>query len=113
LLARWDKGYKDPWLIVTDLPVRRADVAWYGLRAWIECGKKDAKRGGWQWQQTKMRDPGRAERLWLAMAVATLWVVSVGCQAELTQPRRCAGHSAGAAYRPPACATGSGAEPCA
>ena len=29
-----------------------------------------------------MSDPRRAERLWLAMAVATLWVVSVGCQAE-------------------------------
>jgi Transposase DDE domain len=86
LLARWDQGYKDPWLIVTDLPAQRADVAWYALRAWIECGKKDAKRGGWHWEQTKMTDPRRAERLWLAMAVATLWVVSIGCQAEVTQP---------------------------
>jgi Transposase DDE domain len=88
LLARWDRGYKDPWLILTDLPAAQADVAWYGLRAWIECGFKDAKRGGWHWEQTKMRDPRRAERLWLAMAVATLWVVSVGCQAEATQPVR-------------------------
>ena len=86
LLARWDKGYKDPWLIVTDLPVRCADVAWYGMRAWIECGFKDAKRGGWHWEQTKMRDPRRAERLWLAMAIATLWTVSVGCQAEVALP---------------------------
>lgn len=88
LLARWDRGYSDPWLIVTDLPAKQADVAWYGLRAWIECGFKDAKRGGWHWEQTKMRDPRRAERLWLAMAVATLWVVSVGCQAEAEQPIR-------------------------
>jgi hypothetical protein len=86
LLARWDRGYRDPWLILTDLPAAQADVAWYGLRAWIECGFKDAKRGGWHWEQTKMTDPRRAERLWLAMAVATLWVVSVGCQAEVTQP---------------------------
>ncbi len=82
LLARWDAGYRDPWLIVTDLPAAQADVAWYGMRAWIECGFKDAKRGGWHWEHTKMRDPRRAERLWLAMALATLWVVSVGCQAE-------------------------------
>lgn len=82
LLARWDKGYADPWLVLTDLPAAQADVAWYGLRSWIECGFKDSKRGGWHWEQTKMRDPRRAERLWLAMAVATLWVVSVGCQAE-------------------------------
>src|SRR5262245_23375863 len=104
LLARWDRGYTDPWLIVTDLAPTQADVAWYALRAWIECGFKDAKRGGWHWEQTKMKDPRRAERLWLAMAVATLWVVSVGCQAEVCQAvvvldelpaqhiaRRCAG----------------------
>jgi hypothetical protein len=86
LLARWERGYTDPWLIVTDLPAAMADVAWYGLRAWIECGFKDAKRGGWHWEQTKMTDPRRAERLWLAMAIATLWVVSVGCQAEAALP---------------------------
>lgn len=86
LLARWDPGYRDSWLIVTDLPAAQADVAWYGLRAWIECGFKDAKRGGWHWEQTKMRDPRRAERLWLAMALATLWVVSVGSHAEVVHP---------------------------
>jgi hypothetical protein len=86
LLARWDRGYADPWLILTDLAPQQADVAWYGLRAWIECGFKDAKRGGWHWEQTKMSDPARAERLWLAMALATLWVVSLGCQAEMALP---------------------------
>ena len=87
LLARWDAGYRDPWLILTDLPPTAVDVAWYGLRAWIECGFKDSKRGGWHWEQTKMLDPARAERLWLAVAVATLWTVSVGCQAEVEQPK--------------------------
>jgi hypothetical protein len=86
LLARWDAGYRDPWLILTDLPPTAVDVAWYGLRAWIECGFKDSKRGGWHWEQTKMLAPARAERLWLALAVATLWTVSVGCQAEVEQP---------------------------
>ena len=86
LVARWDAGYKDPWLVLTDLPPTVADVAWYSLRAWIECSYKDMKRGGWHWEQTKMTNPRRAERLWLAMALATLWVVSVGCHAEATQP---------------------------
>jgi hypothetical protein len=86
LLARWDTGYKDPWLILTDLPASQADVAWYGLRAWIEASYKDAKRGGWHWEQTKMRDPRRAERLWLALALATLWVVSMGSAAEAALP---------------------------
>ena len=74
-------------MILTDLPPTAVDVAWYALRAWIECGFKDSKRGGWHWEQTKMLAPARAERLWLALAVATLWTVSVGCQAEVAQPR--------------------------
>lgn len=84
LLARWDEDYKDPWLILTDLHPQQADVAWYGMRAWIECGFKDTKRGGWNWHHTKMEDPARAERHWLVMAVATLWVVSVGGEVDAT-----------------------------
>ena len=33
-----------------------------------------------------MQDPARAERHWLVMAVATLWVVSVGGVIEASQP---------------------------
>jgi hypothetical protein len=86
LLARWDAGYAAPWLIVTDLAPEVAEAAWYGMRSWIEGGFKDIKRGGWQWHQTKMTDPARATRLWLAIAVATLWVVSVGGEADASQP---------------------------
>ena len=78
LLARWDKGYQDPWLIVTDLEATQADVRWYGLRSWIECGYRDVKSDGWQWHKTRLREPARAERIWLAMAVATLWAVTMG-----------------------------------
>jgi hypothetical protein len=86
LLACWQARYAAPWLIVTDLTPTQADVCWYSLRTWIECGFKDTKRGGWQWQQTRLSDPERASRLWLAVAVATLWVVSVGGEADATRP---------------------------
>lgn len=86
LLARWDEGYKEVWLVVTDLAPEQATVVWYGMRSWIEGGFKDTKRGGWQWHQTKMVDPARAERLWLAIAVATLGVLSVGGEADATLP---------------------------
>ncbi|GAC1666147.1 MAG: hypothetical protein PVS3B3_37390 [Ktedonobacteraceae bacterium] len=86
LLARWDEGYKEVWLVVTDLAPDEATVVWYGMRSWIEGGFKDTKRGGWQWHQTKMVDPAHAERLWLAIAVATVWVLSVGGQADATLP---------------------------
>lgn len=81
LLARWDEGYADPWLIVTDLTPERAQICWYRMRSWIECLFKDLKRGGFGWHHTKMTDPARAERLWLAIAVATLYLVSLGRQA--------------------------------
>jgi hypothetical protein len=86
LLARWDTGYADPWLLVTDLAPSAGAACWDGLRAWIEQGFKIAKRGGWQWHRTRMRDPQRAARLWLAVAVATLWLLSVGGMAEETIP---------------------------
>jgi hypothetical protein len=82
LLARWETGYKDPWLVLTDLPPEEADVLWYGMRTWIERGFKSLKRGGFQWQNTRMQDPKRAERLWLCVAVTTLWLLSVADQAE-------------------------------
>jgi hypothetical protein len=86
LVARWDADYTDPWLIVTDVPPTTAEAAWYGMRTWIERGFKAIKRGGWQWHQTKMTDPERARRVWLAIAVATLWVVSVGGEADALLP---------------------------
>jgi hypothetical protein len=86
LLARWDDGYADPWLLLTDLAPSAGDACWYGLRAWIEQGFKITKRGGWQWQRTRMSDPQRAARLWLAVAVATLWLLSVGGMVETTLP---------------------------
>ena len=86
LLARWDEGYRDPWLVLTDLAPSAGEACWYGLRAWIEQGFKVTKRGGWQWQRTRMTDPQRAARLWLAVAVATLWLLSVGGLAEETIP---------------------------
>lgn len=85
LLARWDESYAEAWLVVTDVAPEVANIVWYSMRTWIEAGFKDTKRGGWQWHQTKMQDPERAARLWVAIAVATLWVVSVGGQAEATQ----------------------------
>jgi len=86
LLACWQEGYTDPWLILTDLPPAASEASWYGLRAWIEQGFKVTKRAGWQWQRTRMTEPQRAARLWLAVAVATLWLLSVGGMAEETIP---------------------------
>ncbi len=82
LLARWDEAYQDPWLILTDLEPEEGNTKWYGLRSWIESSYRDVKSDGWQWHKTRLREPSRAERIWLAMAVATLWTVTMGSQEQ-------------------------------
>lgn len=86
LLACRAVGCADPWLILTDLPPGAADPCWYAFRSWVEQGFKVIKSGGWQWQRTRMADPDRAERLWVAVAVATVWLVEVGGLAD-SEPR--------------------------
>ncbi len=86
LLARWEEGYTDPWLRLTALGPGAGAACWYGLRAWIEQGCKITKRAGGQWHRTRMSDPQRAARLWLAVAVATLWLLRVGGEAADTIP---------------------------
>jgi hypothetical protein len=85
-LACWSEGHQDPGLLLTDLPPEAADACGYGLRAWIEQGFKKIKGGGWQWHHTRMTDPARAERLWLALALATGWLLAVGGEAEAHLP---------------------------
>lgn len=82
LLARWDIGYKDPWLILTDLEPTNTSALWYGLRPSTECVYRDVKSDGWHWHNTRLLNPQRAERLWLAIAVSTLWMVILGGEVE-------------------------------
>jgi hypothetical protein len=89
LLLQWEVGYEHAWAVLTDLAPEEANVAWYGLRVWIEAGFKDVKRGGLGWHHSKMLDAGRVERLWLAMAVAMVWMVGVGSHADSQRPVAC------------------------
>ena len=85
-LACWEAGDKDPWLILTAMPPETRTAWWYGLRAWIAQGFKITTRAGGPWQHTRMTQPERAARLWLAVAVATLGRLSVGGEADETIP---------------------------
>ncbi len=86
LLARWAEGDTDPWLMLTDLAPEASEAGWYGLRAWMDQGCNITQRAGWPWHRTRMRDPDRAARLWLAVAVATWWLLRVGEVADETMP---------------------------
>jgi hypothetical protein len=87
VLIRWEKGYEEKLVVVTDLDEKEGNAAWYLMRFWIEDEYKDHKSGGWGWEQTKMTDPGRAERQWLARAVAMQVAVLVGGEEEAEEHR--------------------------
>lgn len=78
LWVQWPTRYDDPCLLVTDLTPKQVDGNPYALRAWIEAGFKDLKRGGLHWEQLKTTAPARMERLLLVMALALFWLVRQG-----------------------------------
>jgi hypothetical protein len=82
LLAAWEEGHAEPWLVLTDLPPGGANPAWYAWRMWAEQGFRAVKRGQWGWHRTQMHDAARAARLWAVIAVATLWMVEVGGEGD-------------------------------
>jgi Transposase DDE domain len=96
LLMHWEAGYESAWVILTDLSPEQALVSWYGVRTWIEGGFKDFKRGLWGWHHSKMQRASSVERLWLALALAQLWCVSLGCQAEVGLEEQVQHHEPGA-----------------
>jgi hypothetical protein len=85
LLAYHGEGHEEPWLLVTDLSAEVAQASWYGLRGWIEQGYKRVKGEGWNLPRTRITTCARLERLWLAVAVATLWVLEVGGEEEVEE----------------------------
>jgi hypothetical protein len=82
LLGGWEAGHDAPWLLLTDRPPTAASPLWYGFRSWIEQQFKMLKGGLWHWQHTRRTDPGRVERLWLAVAVTLWWLVVLGAAVE-------------------------------
>jgi hypothetical protein len=78
LVAGGGAGDTAPWFLLTALAPAGCAAAWYGLRGGCAQGCKCFKRGGWQWQYTQLSAPDRAARLWVALAVATLGMGSVG-----------------------------------
>lgn len=77
VVAVWPRGVAQPWLLVTDLPPTRARCREDRHRTWEEALFRDLKSFGWGWNRSRVRDPRRVERLVLAFAIATLWLLAV------------------------------------
>ena len=75
-VGQWQAKNREPWLLLTNYPA--AQGRWYALRMWEELAFKDFKSTGWQWQRSRVWQPEHANRLWLVMALAYAWMVSLG-----------------------------------
>jgi Transposase DDE domain len=75
-IGLWRQPDQEPWLLLTNWP--EAQGQWYGWRRWEELAFRDFKATGWQWQRSHIRAPEPANRLWLVLALAYVWALSLG-----------------------------------
>ena len=84
--VRTQDGY-EKWSLISDRPTSLDSVDEYALRFDIEENFLDDKSAGFQLESSELRDADALSRLCLVLAVATLYLVSVGT-AIVTLERR-------------------------
>jgi hypothetical protein len=87
LVAHWPAGIDQPWLLISDLPANRFRCQQYRKRMRIEESFRDEKSHGFQWQQSRIRDPEHAARLLLVMAMAMAELIHMGLRLIKTGKR--------------------------
>jgi hypothetical protein len=87
LLAYWQVGEKQPWLLATNLPSRRAALRTYRRRMWIDELFGDLKKHGFDLESTHVHHLMRLSRLTLLVALLYLWSIAVGLR-TIKQGRR-------------------------
>lgn len=78
LLAHWQEGEDEPWLVATDLPDRTTTLATYARRMWVEELFGDLKGKGFDLESTHLHTTDRLSRLTLAVALLYTWLMDIG-----------------------------------
>jgi hypothetical protein len=78
LLAYWQAGEKEPWLLATNYAEKGAALRAYRKRMWIEEMFGDFKGHGFDLESTQLHHFLRLSRLTLAVALLYLWLVAYG-----------------------------------
>ena len=81
-------GTKESWFIVSDQPTDLSTFDEYGLRFDIEENFLDDKSGGFQIESSLFRSADAVSRLYLVLAIATLFLVSQGTEVVESNKRR-------------------------
>ena len=75
LLCGWAKGYAEPLYIVSNMASAEEAMRYYHKRFRIETFFSDQKSRGFNMQKSRLTDPQRLSRLFIASCLAYIWVV--------------------------------------
>lgn len=78
LLAYWQRGEAEPWLLATNLPTPRLALRVYARRMWVEELFGDLKAHGFNLAKTHLQHVARLSRLTLAVVLLYVWLVAMG-----------------------------------
>jgi hypothetical protein len=78
VVAVWEAGMKEPWVLLVDEPGRLRHARMYAKRMWVEQSFRDDKSGAFGWDKSMVRAPVHAARLLLVLALAMIQAASVG-----------------------------------
>lgn len=78
ILLRWDAAHERLLAIVSNLPLPEEVLHWYRKRFWTEPLYGDLKGHGFDLQSCRLRHPERLARLFLAVALAYVWLLYLG-----------------------------------
>jgi hypothetical protein len=88
VVATWERGMAEPWLLVTDEPATLRHRRVYAKRMWVEESFRDDKSSGFGWGQSQVGKARHASRLLAVLAVAMVLAISLGSQAQKAGYRR-------------------------
>ena len=88
LLAYWQVGEEEPWLLATNLTNPQETLKAYRLRMWIEETFGDLKKNGFDLESTHLRNFLRLSVLTLAVILLYVWLLAFGSQIIKSGQRR-------------------------
>lgn len=78
VIVWWDKKYKEPIYLVTNMNCPEEACRWYTYRFIIETFFSDQKSRGFNLQKSHLSSPKRIEKLLIASCIAYIWVIYLG-----------------------------------
>lgn len=78
LVAHWQGGEDEPWLLATNLPTPHLALRAYKRRMWVEEMFGDLKGHGFHLADTHLQHVARLSRLTLAVVLLYLWLIATG-----------------------------------